>query len=451
MNMKTTRLIAALLFFSSAFQVAQAADFYFENDSSLPLVYVTGAFRGGATQDPDGKSGVTDIMGKLMLRGTKNKSKQQIDLALDQMGASLEFETRTEFIAFRGVVLSENLTSFLSLLDEILTAPSFRVQDLEKLKKEQASELLDELAQDRNLMRLRFDETFFKGHPYSKPATGKIKDIQSVTVTDIQKQYQHLITQSQMVFLASGDAEKTSFQSFMDDLKTKRNVNSHLFPIPEFTGEPKKLRIVLFDKPDRTQTQVMMGQKGVAITDPKIDALQLANHAFGGNSFQATLMVELRVKRGWTYGAGSSFRAGSRPHSWRVGFSPKNADTPPAIKEALNLVRDLKKTGITDAQFNASKQSLVNSSGFSFNTPQKRLENKLIEVLYGLPDGYYRDYAKRLSALTLPEVNQTIESFVDPDHMMIGIVGTASISKDAIANELGVPPASIEVQSYQKE
>jgi zinc protease len=162
-------------------------------------------------------------------------------------------------------------------------------------------------------------------------------------------------------------------------------------------------------------------------------------------------MVELRVKRGWTYGAGSSFRAGSRPHSWRVGFSPKNADTPPAIKEALNLVRDLKKTGITDAQFNASKQSLVNSSGFSFNTPQKRLENKLIEVLYGLPDGYYRDYAKRLSALTLPEVNQTIESFVDPDHMMIGIVGTASISKDAIANELGVPPASIEVQSYQKE
>jgi zinc protease len=448
---KTNYRFCVIVFALLSSSLAHSAQFYFEKDPSLPIVYVTGAFRGGATQDPDGKSGVTDIMGKLMLRGTKNKSKQQLDLTLDQLGATLEFETRSEFISFRGAVLADNLPAFLSLLDEILTAPSFRAQDLERLKKEQSSQLLDELAQDRNLIRLRFDETFFKGHPYAKPAMGKIKDIQTLTVSDVQKQYQRLITESQMTVLASGDANESAFQDFLRDVKNKRNITSHLNPIPEFTNEPKKLRVVIFDKPDRTQTQVAIGQKGIAITDPESDALQLANYAFGGGSFQARLMVELRVKRGWTYGAGSSFRAGSQPHSWKVSFFPKNADTPPAIKEALLLIQDLKKSGITEAEFTVSKQSLMNSAGFSFNTPQKRLENKLIEVLYGLPNDYYRDYAKRLSTLTLEHVNQAIEKFITPNQMMVGVVGTASISQDAIAKALGMKASDIEVQNYQKE
>jgi zinc protease len=450
MNIKKYRF-TIVLFSLFAASVGQAADFYFERDPSLPLVYVTAAFRGGATQDPDGKSGVTDIMGKLMLRGTKTKSKQQMDLALDEMGASLEFETRTEFIAFRGAVLADNLPKFLSLLDEVLTAPSFRLQDLEKLKKEQGSQLLDELAQDRNLIRLRFDQTYFKNHPYAKPANGKIKDIQTLTIADVQKQYSHLINQSQFVMLGSGDADQRAFDSFMADIKSKRNGASHLTPLPDFNGDPKKLRVVIFDKPDRTQTQVIIAQRGVSIKDPNLDALQLANHAFGGGSFQARLMVELRVKRGWTYGAGSSFRAGSKPHTWRIGFFPKNADTPPAIKEALVLTEELKKSGITEAEYTASKASLINSAGFAYNTPQKRLENKLIEVLYGLPDGYYRDYAKRLSALTLPQVNQAIESFVTPNNMLVGVVGTASVSRETIAKALGIPVSDVEVQDYQKE
>lgn len=442
---------AILLFTLLSSSLSPAAELYFEKDASLPLVYVTAAFRGGATQDPDGKSGLSDLMGKLMLRGTKNKSKQQIDLALDQMGASLEFDTRSEFIAFRGMVLSENLDAFLSLMSEILVSPSFRSQDFEKLKKEQSSQLLEELGQDRSLIKLRFEETFFKGHPYSKPVAGKIKDIQSITVADLQKQYQKLINQSQMVILGAGDTSEKAFDRFLSSVKIERNQTSHLNALPEFTTEPKKLRVVIFDKPDRTQTQVMIGQKGVTIRDPEIDALQLANHAFGGSSFQARLMVELRVKRGWTYGAGSAFRLGSKSHSWRVGFFPKNADTPPAIKEALKLIADLKKSGISETEFSASKQGLVNSAGFSYNTPQKRLENKLIEVLYGLPEGYFKNYANRLSALSLANVNTAIEKFITPDQLLIGVLGTASVSKAEIAKALGMKDSDIEVQSYQKE
>lgn len=430
---------------------ASASEFFFEKDRALPLVHVTAAFRGGSTQDPDSKSGATQMMGQLMLRGTKNKTKQQIDLALDQMGASIGFETRGEFCAFRGVVLSENLPAFLSLLQEILTTPSFRSQELEKLRAEAVSALLNELNQDRSLVRLRFDEVFFKGHPYAKPNTGKIKDIQSISVQDLQKQYQNLISAKNMIVLAAGDSSESDFSAFLHAMKEKRNGDSSIHPVPEFNATPGKLRVVIFDKPDRTQTQVLIGQKGIAFGSKDLDALQIGNHAFGGGGFQARLMIELRVKRGWTYGAGSSFKLGSSPHSWKVAFFPKNADTPPAIGEALKMIRDLQKNGISDEEFQASKQSILTSAGFAYNTPAKRMENRLTEVVFGLPEGYFKDYASRIEKISRQEVNEALARFVSPQHLMIGLVGTASLSKAAIAKQLGIPEKDIEVQSYQKE
>jgi zinc protease len=430
---------------------ANAAEFYFEQDRSLPLVYVTVAFKGGATQDPDGKNGVTDLMGRLMLRGTRGKTKQQIDLALDQLGANLNVETRAEYIAIRGNVLSENLPQFLSLLNEIISSPSFQSRELEKLKKEQISGLMDDLNQDRSLVRLRFDQTFFKGHPYAKSNNGKIKDIQSLTVADIQKQYQRLINQSQMLVLASGDTTESAIQPFLAQVEKSRNAQSTFTTVPDFKSDPQKLRVVIFDKPDRTQTQVIIGQKGITFNNPELDALQLANYAFGGGSFQSRLMVELRVKRGWTYGAGSGFKLGSHAHSWRISFFPKNSDTPPAIAESLKMVRLLKDKGLTQAEFDAAKQSIVNSAGFAYNTPAKRMENKLAEKIFGLPDGYYKDYAKRIEALTLDQVNQSLKTFLNADHMMVGVVATAALSKAEIAKALGMAEKDIEVQSYQKE
>jgi zinc protease len=445
---KISILTAALLTLSFS---TQAAELYFEQDRSLPLVYITVAFKGGATQDPDGKNGATDLMGRLMLRGTKGKTKQQIDLALDSLGANLGVETRAEFVTFRASVLSENLKPFLELLGEIISTPSFRPRELEKLKKEQMSSLLDDLSQDRSLIRLRFDQTFFKNHPYSKSNNGRIKDIQSLSVADIQKQYQHLINQNQMLVLAAGDAKESALQPFITSIEKSRTGTSAGIQVPEFKNEPQKLRVVIFDKPDRTQTQVMIGQKGITFDNADLDALQLANYAFGGGSFQSRLMVELRVKRGWTYGAGSGFKMGSHAHSWRISFFPKNSDTPPAIHEALKLVTQLKEKGLTQAEFEAAKQSMVNSAGFSFNTPAKRMENKLSEKIFGLPDHYYRDFAKRIDALSLDQVNQSLKKFLTPEHMMVGVVATASLSKAEIAKQLGMAEKDIEVLNYQKE
>ena len=439
----------SLILILSLFSVSTfAAEFSFETDRSLPLVYVNVAIKGGATQDPDGKNGVTDLMAKLLLRGTKTKTKQQVDQTLDQLGAELDIETRAEYIVLRGRVLSENIIPFLSLLEEIITAPSFRPVEFEKLKKEQISGILDQLNNDQKLIRTRFDQIFFQGHPYSKANLGKIKDIQSLSGTDIQNQYKRMLDQSRMLVLAAGDTDESSFKSFLESINKKQNFKTNIETIPEFKNAPTGLRVVIFDKPERTQTQIVIAQQGTDFKNPTLDALQLGNFAFGGGSFLSRLMLELRVKRGWTYGAGSAFKMGSQAHTWRASLFPKNADTPPAIKETLRLIQDLHDHGITQTEFDAAKKSMVNSAGFSYNTPSKRMENLLVEKIFNLPVGYHKETAKRIQALSLADVNSALQSFIQPKHLMVGLVGTASISRAAIAKELGIPEKNIEVVNY---
>jgi zinc protease len=424
---------------------------FFERDPNLPLVYVTVAVQGGATQDPSGKSGISDLVTKLLLRGTRLKSKQQINLILDQLGANLAVETRAEFVALRGNVLAENIQPFLNLIEEILSKPAFPQSEFDKLKLEQISNISDELSSDRNLVKLRFDQLFFGNHPYSRPNHGKIQDIQKLSLNDATQQYQRLFHPDRMMVLASGDASQGVFSDFVGQLRKTDWKSGPLLSLPQFTATPKKLRVVIVDKPELTQTHVMIGQKGVPFTSADVDALQLANFAFGGGSFQARLFAELRVKRGWTYGAGSGFKFGTQPHSWRMMFFPKNADTPPAIRESLKMVAELRDQGITAAEFEFAQQSMINGAGFAYNTPAKRMENRLIEKFFGLPDGYTRDQAKRLALLNVEQVNQALKRFLVPDNMLVTVVATASVSKSAIAAAVGIPEAQVEVVNFKAE
>jgi zinc protease len=448
--MKTkTFLTAALTLLTCG--LAQAGEVYFERSRDLPLVYVNVVFRGGATQDADNKSGSTDMMAKLLLRGTKTKTKQQINLTLDQLGANLGVETRAEFVALRGNVLSENVGPFLALIEEIIAQPSFPAAEFEKLKREQISQISDELSSDRSLVRLRFEQAFFKGHPYSRPNNGKLKDLQTLTLDDVRAQYKKLVNPARLIVLANGDTTEDVLKGFESRISKYQWPHVELSSLPEFTNVPPKLHVVIVDKPDRTQTQVMIGQRGVPFKSPDLDALNLANFAFGGGTFHSRLMVELRVKRGWTYGAGSSFKFGTQPHSWRMSFFPKNSDTPPAIKEALNLVTALKEKGITQQEFEFAKQSMINSAGFDYDTPAKRMENKLNEILFGLPEGYFQETANRLSKVTLEQVNQALKQFLDPQHLLVAVVATASQTKADLAKAIGMPESEIEVTDFRKE
>lgn len=460
-NQLASPIALGLLFFTglNSFQVptALAYEVSFEKDSSLPRLNLHVAIKAGSVSDPQGKSGLTCFLTEMLLRGTKTRNKEQLNTALDQLGARLDAETRAESTLLRGAVLSSQLDAFLALLKEVLTEPSFPEKEIQKLKAETLSSLQEELGHDGTLASRRFSRFLFENHPYGNPILGTAKDISSITREDLLAHYRRLVRDELLLIVGSGDAEVERLSTWAKGIASQR-AHIHLTETDQKlirTVTPpmnaNKLRVQIIDKPERTQTQITGGQIGIRLTDADFIPLYVGNHAFGGSSFLATLMVEIRVKRGWSYGAGSSFRHGLQPRSWYFHLYPAAKDTPAALALSVQLVRELKEKGLKREAFEFAKQSLINNAGFMYNTPDKRVENILVEKTLQLPEGFLKSYGPKIEKVTLNEVNQAFKSFLKPEKMAISILGTAEQLKGPIAKALGISEEEIQVKKYTEE
>lgn len=429
---------------------ARAMEVAFERDSSLPLVFVNVVIKTGSVADPMGQSGISNFMGEMLLRGTRQRTKEQIDVELDQMGAKLEVEVRAEALIMRGAVVSSQADRFLKLLSEVVTQPSFPEQEIRKLRSEIISGIYDELGRDQTLASRRFTKFLFRGHPYGKPVLGTIKDIEKINRAQILAHYDRLIRDQKLLIVGAGDATEERIQAWSKDLAVARPGGE---PAAKVSGPEddsfRRLRIV--DKPDRTQTQIYIGQIGVRMTEPEFFPLYVGNHVFGGGSFSARLMTEIRVKKGWSYGAYSNFRHGRQPRSWSVYLFPAAKDSAVALKTSIGMVEDLAKSGITQTELEFAKSSLINSSGFMFNTPAKRVENKVLEKTLDLPDGFMKTYGPEMQKVTLAQVNQALAKYLKPNQLAITVLGSAKDLKAPLVQAAGVTDGHVEVVPYTDE
>jgi zinc protease len=441
-------LVSSVVLMPPAF----AVETRFERDTDLPLVYLNVALKAGAVTDPKEASGLTNFMGEMLRRGTQTRTKEQIDLALDQMGAELEAETRAEALIFRGAVLAAQLEPFLALLEEILTQPSFPESEIRKLKAEVTSGILEELGVDQRLAGRRFAQFLFRGHPYGKPVLGSVQDIAKLSQGQIRDHYDRLVQDRLLLVVGAGDASSGKINDWADRLAHARpnREGASLEPVPAPSELPAR-ELLIVDKPNRTQTQIDFGQIGLRMTNSEFFPLFVGNHAFGGGSFSARLMVEIRVNRGWSYGAYSYFKHGLKPRSWQTHLFPASKDAAAALEYSLKMTETLKEKGLTQAEFDFARQSLVNSAGFMYNTPKKRVENTLLEKTLDLPDGFMKSYGPRIEGVSLGEVNQALSEFLRPDRLAISVVGTASELKAPLAKAAGISPDAVKVVPYTQD
>lgn len=431
---------------------ARAIEVAFEPDHSLPLVTLNVAARVGAAHDPAGKHGITNFTGEMLLRGTRKLSKAKFDEALDRLGASLSVETRAESMIVRGSVLSSQLKPFLDLLKQALVEPAFREEEHAKLKSEVVSAILQTRDSDKALGGEKFAEFLFNGHGYGNPIEGSLADVQKLTPAAVREHYGRMIVDDSLLVVGTGDAPVADIQAWATELAAARPRQEKFPPFEPVAApaENTERRLEIVDKPGRTQTQVFIGQRGLLLTDPNFFPTYLANQAFGGGSFSAKLMVEIRVKRGWSYGASSFMRHGLQPRSWQMYFFPAAKDAAGALALGLQLAEDAKKNGLTREEFDLAKESLINSAGFMYDTPKKRVENLLLEKTLRLPEGFMKTYAAELDKVSYSRANEAFQSFLKPDAFAITVLATAKDLKAPLAEAAKVPLEKVQVVPFNR-
>jgi zinc protease len=420
-----------------------------ETSRELPLISISVALRTGAIEDPEGAEGAVRLLARLMRRSAGGRSAEENDQLVEGMGATLGAEVSASTVVFQGAVISRSLERFFDFLVDALARPSLPEEELARLVRETEAELTEALDDDRGLVRRWFRKRMFEGHPYARAAGGTLTGIRATTLPMLKELYRKLVVPENLVIALSGD---------VDDARAARLVArftealSHGAAREDHTQDPTVKpgrRLVFVDKPERTQTQILIGGLGTHPTDADHFPLAVANTAFGG-TFTARLMQEVRAKRGWSYGAYSSLPFDRRRQAFSLWTFPKAADAAACLALELEMLEAFCEKGLKPAELSWAKRYLVRSHAFSVDTAAKRIGMKLDTELYGLPDGYYGKYVDHLKAVTLEQANQAVKTRLSVENLLITVVGTESVVAEAVRG--AIPRlSSSDVVRYDQE
>jgi len=429
---------------------AMAIEIFFEPDDRLPLVYISVAIKSGSVTDPVGRSGLTRFLGKMLLRGSLLRTKEQIGLRLDELGSRLSVKTSSEVLSINGAVLSKNQKPFLNLLLELLSKPKFPLKEIRKLKKETISKIMDSRSRDSSLVRSHFQSFLFQNHPYARRSIGSIADIKKITKTSLTEHYNRIFHAENIVIVCTGDSGVSELKAWATRLDALRPGQGSEIKL-KIPRQSSSKRLLIVDKPERSQIWIKGGQVGVDYLDPDYFPLFVGNTAFGGDLTNARLNQEIRVKKGWGYGAYSYFTNGSVPKAWQFVVYPNSENLVKVLKKTLSLIYQLKASGLTSKEFESAKRSLINSAAFRNDTPEKRLENRLYENVLGLPEGFFSQYGEKFREVSLKQVNTALKKYLLPDKLVITAVGPANKIKQALAKTVGIDISNVKVVSFKND
>lgn len=396
---------------------------FVEPSPALPMVGVSFALTRGAALDPPGKEGATRLMARLLRRTGGNRTATESDELIDSLGGSLAVEATSSTVGVHGHVITRSLERFTRVIEEVVQAPTFREDEFRLLLRETEGELIEALDDDRTLARRWFRRRLFAGHPYGRPTSGTPESLRHIALDDLEALYRRLFVKAHVVLAFAGDLTPEAALEFGRQLTASLPDGP---AVPDEVGEPKGIegrRLVIVDKPERTQTQIFIGGLGSHPRDEDHTALYVANTIFGG-TFTARLTQEVRAKRGWSYGAYSSLPFDRQRQAFSMWTFPKAEDAGPCIALQLAMLRDLRERGVTKSELARAKKYLCRSHAFSVDTPSKRAGLRVDSVIYDLPARYFEEYTDRVQAVTLEQVNAAIRNRLPERDLLVTVLGT---------------------------
>ena len=386
-----------------------------------PTVTFRLLIKGGESFDGP-KPGLANLMANMLNKGTEALTADEFAKKTDFLGASVEASSSDDSVSVTATGLSKYSNDLLDLLRDVALRPAFRADELDKEKVKAVSNLVQKKMDPEELsVRLR-DKLLYGAHPYGAFATPE--SVQSITREDLVGYHDSQFLPNNATLIVVGDVEPAAIQSRVKELfgdwkqGEKPKLDAPAFP------ETKGITYHVVDRPASVQSNVVVAEPGVARNNPDTPELSVVNSALGGG-MSGRLFANLREKHGFTYGAYSGFSMKKLGGAFTATAEVRNAVTGPAITEILNELNRIASEAIPEPELARQRNYLAGNFLLSLESEQRTAE-RLQEIdLYGLPEDFYKTYARRLSSVTNEKAAEIARKYIDPKDLVVVVVGEA--------------------------
>ncbi len=373
------------------------------------------------------KAGTAELAGQLLKMGTTNRTKTEIDEVVDFIGAHLSTSATGIFASS----LTKHKDVLLDIIADVLFHPTFPQDQLEKLKKQTISSLI-QAEQDPNAIADNVGRVlrYGKNHPYGELTTQQT--VERISVADCRQYYETYFKPNISYLIAVGDITPEEVRAIAKQYFSgwkKGSVPQQKVPAPELLPEA---RVAFVHRNGAVQSVINIThpvylQPG----HPDAIAASLANSLLGG-FFGSRLNQNLREGHGYTYGARASLHPDRYVGSFRAYASVRNEVTDSAMTEFLNELRRIREEPISEEELELVKSVTMGRFARSLEQPQTIARFALNTARYQLPEDYYKNYLKQVESVTTQTLQRAARKYILPDRAWRLVVG----NKDEVAEKL---------------
>jgi zinc protease len=402
-----------------------------ESSQDTPLVWFEVAIRGGASADPLGVEGLHRHAALLARRGAGKRDRAELDETLDSLGAALDVGVSRDAIQVSGLALTKHLDQVIDLAADILAEPRFDEEEHARLLRE-TPQVLDEIRDDDSALATRwFDWLCCPGHPYGRTSLGTESSLTKIQRADALALWKREVVTDNLVIGLAGDIDEAAGARLVTRLLARLPAGRPEIARPVVPDAPSGRRVILVDKSDRTQAQIRIGHLAVRYGGPETAPLAVGEAVLGG-MFSSRLMQEIRVKRGWSYGAGCALRRSRMPHWFEVWMAAGIEVAGPAIALTLDLLADYAAKGPTDEEVDFARSYLVGAMPFHVATARQRMQLAVRDAVFDLPAGFTARLPEALSQLSATDVRRACAASIRPESAVTVAVTTAEQAQAAL-------------------
>jgi len=388
---------------------------------NLPIVAAKVVVLGGNGDNPPENRGLAGFTARMLAEGSKGRSALNIADEMAQLGAKLESDSDPDSSQVSTEVLKRNVGADFDVLSDVVLHPAFDSKDIERIRSQRATELLQTSDDPYALSRRVSQRILYGDHPYGYLPLGTEASIKNTTRADLEKYWSTDYVPANSALVIGGDLTEAEAKSLAEKYFGSWKNTGKRSSVPEVSLSPTR-SIYLVDKPGAAQTTLRAVTLGTQRSNPDFAALEVANNALGG-LFDSRINMNLREKNGYTYGANSYFnyRRGTGP--FYIVTSVRTDTTSDALREMFKEIEGMQTSPLSASELSLSKEAAARSLAARFETMPNTVATTSDLFIYSLPLDFYNKLPGKVDAVTAADVERVSKQYFVPGKMFIVAIG----------------------------
>ncbi|REL26453.1 insulinase family protein [Thalassotalea euphylliae] len=421
-------------------KLANEMTVYGINTSELPLIEFEWVISGGQLFDSVNKSGVANFTALMMTKGTATKTTQELQQAIQQLGADIRITASETAMTISGTSLSRHFDATLALAIEMLLEPRWDKQEFDIVKREQISRIVAEQSQPHLVADKQFNRLLYgDDHILSHSLLGSKDTIKAIQMSDLQTFYREKLSPNLATLHVVGDISHQQVVASLALVEQRwRNLNLTQPSIGDVKSSASA-GLYFYNIADAKQSQLRIGYAAMSARDEHYYPGKIVNFRLGGGGFVAQLMQQVREQKGYTYSINSDFE-GTPYYGRFVLKSPVRTD---ATFDATKLVKDI----LASYTRNYNQVDLEVTQSYLLKSNARRLESMeaKLGVLYAIsqyqyPYDYLEQREQLVKQFTVEKVKRLGDKLIQPEQLIYLVVGDAKTQLDSLSKlGLGKP------------